>query len=158
MQKLWLVVVLVVLCAIPCFGQAPSAAPLDLAAALGLSGGDNFAVAQSSVLFLAGGGTGNPSNITCTATCGSDPSVSCTVASGTCTAVNRSCPSQRGSVTCGGITTSCASVCAVCTEGATRTFNTNNCCGTLVGTETDRCVNGKWQLWSTGCGTQHCQF
>lgn len=157
MPKLWVVVVLIGLVAIPCFAQAPSAVPVDLAAALGLSGGDTFAVPQSGILFMAGGGTGKPSNITCTATCGSDPSVSCTVTSGTCTAVNRSCPSQRGSVTCGGITTSCASACAACTEGATRTYVSDNCCGKYSETETDRCVNGNWQLWMTVCGTQICR-
>lgn len=151
MPKVTVLVGLIALVAAPCFAQAPGAVPVNLAAVLGLS-------EEAAPLFLAGGGTGSPSSVTCTATCGTDPSVSCTVSSGTCTAVNRNCP-ERGHVTCGATTTYCSAICPQCTEGTMRTFATGGCCDTdLIERERDRCISGRWQFESFLCGPTVCSF
>jgi hypothetical protein len=49
---------------------------------------------------------------TCTASCGGTSTVSCST-SGTCTAVDRSCPTQRGYVQCGTTKTNCPFACPV---------------------------------------------
>lgn len=83
----------------------------------------------------------------CTAT------VSCGVGSVTCTGTtpctyqDRVCPGQQGSVTCGGITTSCQA-CA-CTNGAHRYTALSGCCCNDAGQSRGRlkeelCVNGNW--------------
>ena len=68
---------------------------------------------------------------TCLANCGTY-NVSCTyTVPSTCTAVDRNCPSTRGYVTCGGVTTYCSTVCPgtpICTPGATRYLWTGACC------------------------------
>jgi hypothetical protein len=153
--------ILVALIALPCFAQAPSATPVNLAAILGLSG-DGGALPQSHFLFLAGGGTAHPSDVTCTATCGTDPSVSCTVSSGTCTAVNRSCPGERGHVTCGMTTTYCTASCPPgCTEGQFKTVIVGPTCGCPDGMSTPRdryqCIGGEWVYQSSSCGGPFCQ-
>ena len=58
---------------------------------------------------------------TCTASCGGGITVSCSTW-GTCSAVNRSCPNQQGSVTCGATTTSCPQACPDCSS-----YNSGSC-------------------------------
>lgn len=45
----------------------------------------------------------------CEVSCGGGTSVSCSA--GSCTAVDRNCPDERGSVTCGSTTTYCPATC-----------------------------------------------
>jgi len=149
MQKASILVGLIGLIAAPCFAQAPSAAPVNLAAILGLSG---EAAPQVGPLFLAGGGTGSPSNVTCTATCGTDPSVSCTVSSGTCTAANRSCPGERGHVTCGSTTIYCSATCPICTEGSFKVVRAGCCDDDTVRLNNYQCINGAWVFQDFDCG------
>jgi hypothetical protein len=159
MQRVLILVGLIALVTAPCFAQAPSAAPVNLAAILGLPG-DAGAPPQSHILFLAGGGTGHPLDVTCTATCGSDPSVSCTATSGTCTAVNRSCSAERGHVTCNGVTTYCSATCA-CTEGQIQDVATGPICSCADGMRTpknrNQCIGGEWVYQYSFCGGPFCQ-
>jgi hypothetical protein len=108
-------------------------------------------------LFAASGGKngGGSSLVTCTADCGPYSDVSCTT-NGTCTAVDRNCPSQRGWVTCNGDTTFCP-VCEQpppeCTEGATRNIPTGICCGCSRQERIrEQCINGQWEFVGVFCG------
>jgi len=154
MPKASILVGLIALAAVPCLAQTPKVPPVNLAAVLGFSGN---ALPQNGPLFLAGGGTGSLSSVTCTATCGTDPSVSCTVSSGTCTAANRSCPGERGHVTCGSTTIYCTAACPICTEGSIRLVPTGNCCD-LGGTEMEKdvCTNNMWVFNSIQCKPRLC--
>jgi hypothetical protein len=157
MQKASILLGLIVLVTTPCFSQAPSASPVNLAAILGFSG--DAGAPQSHILFLAGGGTAHPLDVTCTATCGSDPSVSCTT-SGTCTAVDRSCSAERGHVTCNGVTTYCTATCA-CTEGQLKIVTVGPTCGCSDGKSTPKdryqCIGGEWVYQYSFCGGPFCQ-
>jgi hypothetical protein len=98
----------------------------------------------------------------CTADCGTFADVSC---SGTvCNAVNRSCPGERGHVTCDSTTTYYCPVCEPeCTEGAIKLEFTGPYCscsaGTAYGTPRDRykCIGGQWVYQSSSCGAPFCQ-
>lgn len=97
----------------------------------------------------------------CTADCGPFTDVSC---SGTvCNAVNRSCPGERGHVTCDGTTYYCPVCEAECTEGAIKFVRTGPLCscplGTAYGTPKDlyKCIGGQWVYQSSSCGGPFCQ-
>src|SRR5882724_8252676 len=130
MQKASILVGLIGLIAAPCFAQAPSAAPVNLAAILGLSG---EAAPQVGPLFLAGGGTGSPSN-------------------GTCTAANRSCPGERGHVACGSTTIYCSATCPICTEGSFKVVRAGCCDDDTVRLNNYQCINGAWVFQDFDCG------
>lgn len=95
---------------------------------------------------------------TCTASCGAT-SVSCTI-SGTCTAVDRSCPTTQGYVVCGATTTYCPA-CA-CTNGTKRYTQLASCCyNEAVGQcrrtlREETCVNGNWQFSAYTCDGLNC--
>ena len=95
---------------------------------------------------------------TCTANCGTS-TVSCT-SSGTCTAVDRNCPSTPGYVVCNGTTTYCPA-CA-CTNGAKRYTQLSSCCYNEVAHQCRRrlreetCVNGNWQFTAYTCDGINC--
>jgi hypothetical protein len=95
---------------------------------------------------------------TCTASCGTS-TVSCT-SSGSCTAVDRNCPTTPGYVVCGGTTKSCPA-CA-CTNGAKRYTQLSSCCyNEVVGQcrrtlREETCVNGNWQVTGFPCDGLNC--
>lgn len=97
-------------------------------------------------------------NSTCTVSCGAT-SVSCTV-SGTCTAVDRNCPSTPGYVTCG-VTTYTCPACA-CTNGTKRYTQLAGCCYNEVvrqcrrNLREDTCINGNWQTTAYTCDGLNC--
>lgn len=133
----------------------PAAQPLAIPAGVNCSA----PVAEQpldEILFASSGpGSGL---VTCTADCGSYPDVSCTT-SGTCTAVDRNCPSQRGYVKCGSSYTFCP-VCP-CPEGHHRFVFTGNCCD--CGEEErshEQCINGQWEFIEIVCwpNTGPCPF
>lgn len=112
---------------------------------------------SSGVLFASSGtkGGGGQQLVTCTADCGPFDDVTCQ-ASGTCVAVDRDCPGERGYVTCDGNTTNCP-VCGTpseCDDGDFK-FETGGCCDcTFGGVERFfyECINGQWVLQNSGCG------
>jgi hypothetical protein len=95
---------------------------------------------------------------TCTANCGGS-TVSCSIA-GTCTAVDRNCPTTPGYVTCGSTTTYCPA-CA-CTEGAKRYTQLANCCYNEVARVCRRnlreetCIGGAWKVTKYSCDGLNC--
>lgn len=94
---------------------------------------------------LAALATNRTDKNSCTASCGVG-SVTCS-ASGTCTAVDRNCPTTPGYVTCSTGTVSCPA-CA-CTNGAKRYTTLSGCCCNEAGQSRGRlkeeiCVNGNW--------------
>ena len=97
----------------------------------------------------------------CTADCGPFTDVSCSGA--TCNAVNRSCPGQRGYVTCDTTTYYCPVCEPECTEGALKFEKTGPNCscsvGTAYGTPRDlyRCIGGEWVYQSSSCSGPFCQ-
>jgi hypothetical protein len=77
--------------------------------------------------------------------------VSCQT-SGTCTAVDRACPGERGHVTCGTTTYTCP---ACCTDGQHRQVFLGSCCDDPPYTglkEQQVCVNGVWVPQYQFCG------
>ena len=107
------------------------------------------------VLFAS---SGPQSNATCTADCYPFADVSCST-SGSCTAVDRNCPNQRGYVKCGTSYTFCP-VCP-CPEGHHRYVFTGNCCD--CGQEERshaQCINGQWEFIDIVCwpNTGPCPF
>lgn len=93
----------------------------------------------------------------CTVDCGElNSPVSCSGT--TCTAVDRSCPGERGHVTCGTTTLTCP-VC--CTNGQIKFVITGPNCSCDGGTKTPRdrylCVNGNWEFQYSTCGAPFCQ-
>ena len=97
-------------------------------------------------------------SVVCTASCGAS-TVSCT-SSGTCTAVDRNCPTTPGYVICNGITTYCPA-CA-CTNGAKRYTQLAGCCYNEVARQCrrnlreDTCINGNWQVTGYSCDGLNC--
>jgi hypothetical protein len=96
------------------FAQAPSEAPINLAAILdqpAVSGA--CPTSQSGALFAARGAKPGSKpgfmKAYCEALCGQDPVVSCSGSS--CSAVNRNCPNEQGHVTCDGTTYWCSEPC-----------------------------------------------
>ncbi len=78
---------------------------------------------------------------TCTAVCHNGSTVSCTASS--CSAVDASCPSQRGSVTCGGSTTYCPACPPPSCGGVPACSTTYKCSITYCGGEgMGVCVGG----------------
>ena len=95
-----------------------------------------------------GGVTGY--DVTCTATCGGYGTVSCTVPSGTCTAVDRNCAAgQRGYVDCNGTVTFCP-VCG-CVEGQIMYEDGGCCSGGRQRTITNKCIDGSWERIGSSC-------
>jgi hypothetical protein len=96
---------------------------------------------------------------TCTANCGTS-SVSCTNSGGTCTAVDRNCPTTPGYVVCGATTISCPA-CA-CTNGAKRYTQLSSCCYNEEVRQCRRrlreetCVNGNWSVTAYVCDGINC--
>jgi hypothetical protein len=158
MQKTGILVGIMTLVVVPCFAQAPSAGQVNLAAALGLSGEvSSCALPQGDIHFMAGGGSGSTSSVTCTATCGPYPSVSCTSTSGTCTAVDTNCATNKpGYVTCNGITTHCSSLCC---PGSTKTVPAGCCDDGDTKRNLYQCVSGgTWQFVESNCGAPICSI
>jgi hypothetical protein len=93
---------------------------------------------------------------TCTALCGSSPSVTCT--GSTCSAVNQSCTAQQGYVVCDGSYTFCPA--CTCTEGAIKIVNVGPTCGCEDGLSTPKerykCIGGEWVYQSSFCGAPFC--
>ena len=96
----------------------------------------------------------------CTASCGTS-TVSCTSSSsGTCTAVDRNCPTTPGYVVCDGTTTYCHA--CLCTNGAKRYTQLAGCCYNEVVRQCRRnlreetCVNGNWQVTPYSCDGLNC--
>ncbi len=95
-----------VLCSAAGFALAPSEAAFNLVSILSqpaLSG--SCPTPRSEVLFAAPGKEVGGFKAFCEASCGIDGTVSCSGT--TCSATNRSCPSEQGHVTCDGNTTWC---------------------------------------------------
>lgn len=115
----------------PAFGAEtdPSADPLWRA--LGIVPQCNLAAARPPRGPNGGAGT----DATCTASCGSYPSVSCTTSgTGSCTAVDRNCAvGERGRVTCGSTTTYCPTCDETCSATALCGGTTVSCSAPLPG-------------------------
>ncbi len=95
----------------------------------------------------------------CTATCGTSPSVSCSAS--TCSAMNQSCPGQRGYVTCGSSTFYCPVCPPSCTEGQIKSVITGPNCSCENGTSTPKdrykCIGGEWVYQFSFCSGPFCQ-
>jgi hypothetical protein len=119
MRKVWtLACTLAIVSAAVGFAQTPSVAPLSsqaLAAILGQPAvNGSCPTAESGVVFAARRpGLGWQKDCSASATCGSDPPVSCSYSGsgGSCSFANRNCPNQQGYVTCQGVTTWCPTEC-----------------------------------------------
>lgn len=111
--------------------------------------------ATEGAVFAADKGGSNL--VTCTADCGPHPNVSCS-GSGSCSAVDRNCPGQRGYVQCGSVVKHCP-VCGtggVCEDGSFRSLQ-GGCCGDDLTERTlQECVNGQWVTIGTICGPPLC--
>ena len=145
--------------AVPAFAADGPAPALDLGAEpLATPAVGSCAVPLDGVLFAAGGGKdgGGGSLVTCTADCGPYADVSCST-SGSCFAVDRDCPLQRGYVHCDGQADKLCPVCPVepeCDEG-TFMFELGDCCDCSFGGRERfryKCINGQWVLQSVTCG------
>lgn len=119
MRKVWFLACTMVLISAAGFAQTPSVAPLTneaLAAILGPAAVHGAcAVPQNEAVFASNRSrAGLAKSCSATATCGTDPSVSCSVTGtgGTCTFANRNCNGgEQGHVTCNGVTTWCPTIC-----------------------------------------------
>lgn len=103
------------------------------------------------VLFAsnASGIKGGGGNATCTADCGAYPDVSCSI-SGSCTAVDRNCPNQRGYVQCGSTFKFCPE--CPCPEGHHRYTQTGGCCDCGIEERAhEQCINGEWVFIDIVC-------
>ena len=101
---------------------------------------------------------------TCTALCGSSPSVSCS--GDTCNAVNQNCSAGvQGHVTCnttsGTTTYHCPACPPECLEGQIKivTGPTCSCPPNYLSTPKDRyeCIGGQWVYQSSFCGAPFCR-
>lgn len=112
MKKAWIVACALAFASVAGFPQAPSNAPVNLAAVLGYSAPPaNCAIPQSATSFAAATSQVQQEKATCTARCDPAASVSCTAA--TCQGVNRNCyTGERGHVTCNGVTKYCRDACS----------------------------------------------
>lgn len=123
MKRAGSIVFVLALISAAAFAQAPD--PVPLFASLNLTGSagscatapDGAGLAEAP-LFLA--------NCNATASCGSGSPVSCT-GSSTCSAADRACPTQRGHVTCNGVTTWCPATCCADTDWCCRCGATSDC-------------------------------
>lgn len=128
MKKAWIIACVFALVSAAGFAQVPAVA-------------GSCVQPQNEVLFALG-----LEKSTCTANCGNGTTVTCT-APGTCTAVDRSCPSQRGHVTCSNGTFQCPTACgsgggAFCTD-CEATGDCFSCC---------RCGGGTINACIRACG------
>jgi len=117
MKSAWLLacVCSLVLCSAAA-SQTPSQAPITLASILGQPAvGGSCPTPQNGALFAAKHPRLGLAKADCSASCGSDPAVSCS--GSTCSAADRACNGERGHVTCDGNTYWCPTVCC-----------TGNCC------------------------------
>ena len=149
MKKVVILACTLALLAVAGFAQTPSVAPLTSSALAAILGEPAAAGAcplpQTGVLFAAQRpGSGFLKTCSATATCGTDPSVSCTYSGsgGTCSFHNRSCPTWQGYVTCNGVTTSCPTPCPP-SQWCTQCDQTGDCYACC------RCGGG---------GAGHCAF
>ncbi len=109
---------------------------------------------QDLGLFEAGAARGpSASRAICIATCSSGSTVSCSYTPpATCVAVDSSCPSQRGYVSCNGVTTYCPVCGAVCNEGTYFFSPLGECCAARREyNDKYQCINGQWQWVGTTC-------
>ncbi len=91
-----------------------------------------------------------------TASCAPHTSVTCShSAPNTCVAVDRNCPSQRGYVTCNGVTTYCPICPTACSDGQLRGVWTGECCAENGKNKylEERCIGGEW----TPTGSYSCK-
>lgn len=153
MKKLVCLVLLSCTVTVPALAADGPAPALELAVAPVATPAAGSCAAPLDAAIFAAKGPGS-SLVTCIADCGEFPDVSCST-SGTCTAVDRSCPYQRGYVNCG--TPIYCPVCA-CTEGTYRFTWTGNCCD--CGSDErmrEKCIGGEWVVVGTFCGPGiHC--
>jgi hypothetical protein len=149
MRKVCILACTMFLIAAAGFSQTPSVAPLTneaLAAILGPAAvHGSCTLPQNEALFAANRPrTGLAKTCSATATCGADPSVSCSYggSGGTCSFANRNCPNEQGHVTCNGVTTWCPTTCppSVWCQQCDATGDCFACC---------RCDGG---------GAGHCAF
>jgi hypothetical protein len=157
MKTIWLQACCLTLVATAGLAQAPapSAAPVDLAAILGIS--PPVACPEPSPRLDAVDAARKPGWLknTCTALCASG-TVTCT-GSGTCTAVDRACPNERGHVICDGVTTFCPTACPICTEGSTRLVPFGCCSDGTRQRAQQQCINGTWQTVGFFCSDVLCR-
>jgi len=118
MKKPWILACVLLVVAVAALAQTPSRPPLTqeaLAAILGQPAASSCATQTSGVRQVAKrpGILLEKSLCNATATCQNGSTVSCSsnVNAANCTAVNASCPSEPGDVTCDGQTTSCPACC-----------------------------------------------
>lgn len=136
---------------------AAAIGPFNPASAPGLCAGDSAPEAQVALASRVG----LPLKATCSALCGSAPSVMCTGT--TCSGFNRNCPSERGHVTCttgSTVTTINCPACETCTEGSFKTVNVGPTCGSEDGQSTPKdryqCINNEWVYQFSFCGAPFC--
>lgn len=114
--------------------------------------------ASASIELAETKGGGISLDSTCTADCGPYTDVSCSGT--TCNAVNRSCPGERGHVTCGSSTYYCPVCDPPCTEGTYKTVVVGPTCGCEDGTSTPKeryqCIGGVWEFLYSFCGGPFC--
>ncbi|HYO14197.1 MAG TPA: hypothetical protein VE685_13460 [Thermoanaerobaculia bacterium] len=146
-KKAWIVACLLALASAAGFARTPSETPVNIAAILSQPAFSGACPSpQSEVLFAAARiGTGLE-KATCEAHCGTDPAVSCSGT--TCTGADRSCPGERGHVSCttNNVTTTvnCLSPCPI--SGNCQTCNDTGDCFACC-----RCDGGTLRQCSEAC-------
>ena len=114
---------------------------------------------QAQLFQAQEGGGGEGTQSFCSADCGAYAPVSCN--GNSCSAVNRSCPEQRGYVQCDGNYFYCPECPTTpeCTEGTFKNVVVGPNCGCVEGgTEKERykCIGGEWVYQYSFCGAPFC--
>lgn len=117
MRKVWSLTCALILVSVVGFAQTPSAAPLPsetLAAILSppaAAGPTSCPPSQGKALFAATEGGGESTMSECNATANCESGTVYCEGNNNCSAFDRSCSSERGHVTCDGVTTWCPTEC-----------------------------------------------
>lgn len=149
MKRSWILASVLVLAATVSFALPPSDAPVTLAAIFAPSTPNQSSNPGEEKVFAA-----SLTKATCIASCGSTTVTCSYTPPATCVAVDRSCPSQQGYVSCNGFTTFCPP-CSVCNNGDLRYAPWDGDCCANGGRlrKQQQCVNGQWAYTGvTFCG------
>jgi hypothetical protein len=142
-MKIWTLASVLVLVAAAGFAQAPNAPPASLAGIFSPSpAAGSCPLTQAQPSFAASRHPIAAKQAYCWVNCG-PYTIACTGL--TCYAVDRSCPSTQGYISCDGVTTYCPA--CQCSEGTTRYLWDGSSCCSEGGKAKDEqvCVNGTWQ-------------
>jgi hypothetical protein len=152
MKRIWILACFLTLVAAASFALPPSDAPATLASIFAPAASSRSFHPEEEKFFAS-----STAKHSCFLNCGSI-TLGCSYTV-TCMVVDQSCPSQRGYISCDGVTTYCPP-CPECTEGSFKTVTTGPTCGCDDGTSTPKdryeCINGEWVYQSSFCGAPFC--